>query len=187
MLTPHDHEALHDLKEALNELLDLAGAQQGDLLVVGCSTSEIRRAHIGSHPAPELGEAVVDTILTTLAPRGVHLAAQCCEHLNRALVMETDEALRRGYTRVHAVPIPEAGGSFATATYAAMDAPCLVETIQADLGLDIGDTFIGMHLKRVAVPVRLQATSIGAAHLTAARTRLPFTGGVRAVYDQNLL
>lgn len=175
------------LKAAAEELLRVAKAEPGDLLVVGCSTSEVHAAKIGTDSVPELGAMLAEAVLTVCREHGIHLAAQCCEHLNRALVVDADVGKERRYCRVHAIPQPKAGGSFATAVWQAMEKPWLVDRIEAEMGLDIGDTFIGMHLRPVAVPVRLGTDTIGHAHLTAARTRIPFTGGARAVYDPELL
>lgn len=153
--------------------------------MVGCSTSEILGERIGSNSNPEAAQAVFDGIFSALKERGVFLAAQCCEHLNRAVVIEREAV--PGAEIVNAVPQPKAGGSFATSAYNSFDDPVVLEEIHADAGLDIGDTLIGMHLKRVAVPVRLEHNKIGAAHITAARTRPKFIGGIRAVYDKSKL
>lgn len=174
------------LRTAVQELLGKSHAHEGDLLVVGCSTSEIHQAPIGSSPAPIIGEMLISALLEELEDTGVSLAAQCCEHLNRAVVVEADIARTRGFRRVNAVPQPSAGGSFATSAWKAFDEPWLVEAVECELALDIGDTLIGMHLRPVAVPVRLGVTQIGSAHLTAGRSRLPFTGGNRALYDDEL-
>ena len=170
--------------EAAAELCEKAGLKKGDILVVGCSTSEILGDRIGSNSNPETAEAVFEGINAALRERGVYLAAQCCEHLNRAIVTEREAAA--GYETVNAVPQPKAGGSFATAAYRGFRDPVVLEEIRADAGLDIGDTLIGMHLKRVAVPVRLAVKRIGSAHITAARTRPKYIGGERAVYDERL-
>lgn len=175
-----------ELRSAVQQLLERSKSQEGDLIVVGCSTSEIHRAPIGSSPSPIIGEMLVRTIRDELRGTGVSLAAQCCEHLNRSLVVEAETARARRYRRVNAVPQPAAGGSFATAAWKAFDEPWLVEAVDGELALDIGDTLIGMHLKPVVVPVRLDIHAIGGAHLTAARTRIPFTGGNRALYDDEL-
>ena len=160
--------------------------KQGDLLVVGCSSSEIAGEKIGSHSAPEIGKAVAEGLLQLCEEKGIFLAAQCCEHLNRALIVERAVAERRGYPIVNAVPQPKAGGSFATAVYGQMKEPVAVEQIAAEGGLDIGGTLIGMHLKAVAVPCRLAQKQIGEALLLAARTRPKFIGGERACYDERL-
>jgi uncharacterized protein (TIGR01440 family) len=173
------------VQHATEELCDVAKLKKGDILVVGCSTSEVCGAKIGTDSVPEVGRLLVDAILGVLSQRGIYLAAQCCEHLNRAIVVE--RAALPYPDPVNVVPQPKAGGSFATAAYAAFDDPIVVEAIAADAGMDIGNTLIGMHLKRVAVPVRLSAKTIGEAPLVAARTRPRFIGGVRAVYDETLL
>ena len=170
--------------EITAELCEKAGLKPGQILVVGCSSSEICGDRIGSNSVPEAAEAVFDGILSALNERGVRLAAQCCEHLNRAVVIERDAV--PGAEIVNAVPQPKAGGSFAATAWRRFSDPVLLESIRADAGLDIGDTLIGMHLKRVAVPVRLSLSEIGHAHICAARTRPPFIGGSRAVYDEKL-
>lgn len=172
--------------QAAKELITLGGLRAGDLLVVGCSSSEIGGEKIGTHSAPEVGRAVATGILTACREAGVLLAAQCCEHLNRALILEREAAEKRGYPMVNAVPQPKAGGSFATAVYGLLKEPVAVEHIAAEAGMDIGGTLIGMHLKEVAVPCRLQLKQIGNALLLAARTRPKFIGGERAHYDEKL-
>lgn len=171
--------------QATAELCDTAKLQPGQILVVGCSTSEVRGSKIGTDSAPATGEELVDAILSVLEPRGVFLAAQCCEHLNRCLILERSAAV--GLEPVNVVPQPKAGGSFATAAYRRFRDPVTVEHIRAQAGMDIGGTLIGMHLREVAVPVRLGLKAIGQAPLTAARTRPKFVGGVRAMYDERLL
>ena len=166
------------------ELAEAAKLRPGQILVVGCSTSEVTGHRIGSYSAPEIGEALVEGILSALKPRGIRLAAQCCEHLNRAIITEAEAV--PGAEPVNVLPQPKAGGSFATAAYAAFEHPVALEHIRADAGLDIGFTLIGMHLKEVAVPVRLKNDRIGEALVLAARTRPKFIGGDRAVYDDNL-
>ena len=172
---------------AAKEILEKARLEQEELFVVGCSTSEVRGGHIGTDSAPETGAVLADAILHALEPWGVYLAAQCCEHLNRALILEEEAAECYGYEQVNVVPQPKAGGSFATAAYHSFMHPVAVEHIRASAGMDIGDTLIGMHLKEVAVPVRIEKRQIGAARVICARTRLKFTGGARAVYDETLL
>ena len=174
-------------KQAAEELIAAAKLTAGDLLVVGCSSSEITGAKIGSDSKPETANEVFSGIRDATYGKGIYLAAQCCEHLNRALVVEADYAEAHGIEIVNAVPQPKAGGSFATAAYKNFKRPVLVEEVRADAGLDIGGTLIGMHLKRVAVPVRLSLSRIGEAVLLAARTRPKFVGGSRAVYDETLL
>lgn len=186
-----DEKDLHLIKEdviaAANELMDRAKLGVGDLLVVGCSTSEVRGAKIGTESGEDIGKAIFSALYGATMARGVELAIQCCEHLNRALVTERATAKRQNATICNAVPQLHAGGATAMAAYKGFAHPVVVEEIQADAGLDIGDTFIGMHLKRVAVPVRLAVENIGYAHLTAARVRPKYIGGVRAVYDEDLM
>lgn len=170
---------------AAQELCEKAKLQKGNIVVVGCSTSEICGSRIGTDSQPEVAQLVFDAISGVLAERGVYLAAQCCEHLNRAIIIEREAA--RGLDPVNVVPQPKAGGSFATAAYRSFRDPVALEHIRADAGLDIGGTLIGMHLKEVAVPCRLGIDHIGSAILLAARVRPKFIGGVRAVYDENLL
>lgn len=169
---------------AVCELLAAAKLRSGDLFVVGCSSSEVGGEKIGSHSSTEIADALFASIWPILKQNGIYLAAQCCEHLNRALILERSAAEKFGYEPVNVVPQPKAGGSFATAAYREFSDPVAVEHIQAAAGLDIGDTFIGMHLKPVAVPVRLSLNAIGEAHLTCARTRPKFIGGMRAHYDE---
>lgn len=181
-------EIQKQLKTALNELYDVARLPAGALLVVGCSTSEVLGNKIGSNGSEEAAAVLFDTINTFCRAHGIYFAAQCCEHLNRALVIEKEayDALHL-CGRVNVVPHPHAGGSFATAVYHGFSEPYVVERVRADAGIDIGDTFIGMHLKQVAVPVRVSVSSIGKAHLTLARTRIKYIGGPRAMYDDNLM
>jgi uncharacterized protein (TIGR01440 family) len=170
---------------AVAELIEKAKLKKGDILVVGCSTSEVLGDTIGSNSAPEAAKALFEGILKATKEKGVYIAAQCCEHLNRAIVIERDAA--KLCEAVNVVPAIKAGGSFATTAYSRFENPVVVEEIKADAGIDIGQTLIGMHLKRVAVPVRLSVKTIGEAVITAARTRPKFIGGCRAVYNEELL
>lgn len=174
-------------KTAVRELLEAAGLKKGNIMVVGCSTSEITGNRIGTQSVPLVAETVCGAIKKELDEAGVFLAAQCCEHLNRAIIIEREVAEKYMLDIVNVVPQPKAGGSFATSAYKLFKDPVAVETIRADAGLDIGQTLIGMHLKPVAVPVRLSVKMIGSAILTAARTRAKFIGGCRAVYDENIM
>lgn len=170
---------------AVNELVEAAGLKAGDLLVVGCSSSEIVGGKIGKNSSLESAEAVFGAIYPILKEKGIYLAAQCCEHLNRAVIVEEECANAKGYEIVSVIPQPKAGGSFATTAYKNFKSPVAVEEIRADAGMDIGGTLIGMHLKRVAVPVRLSVNKIGEANIICARTRPKFIGGCRAVYPEN--
>ncbi len=169
-------------KTAVEGLLGVANLEPGQVLVIGCSTSEVVGKHIGKASSKEVAQAILDEVLPLLEGKGIYLAAQCCEHLNRALVTEKEAARKYGWEQVIAVPQERAGGSLATATYERLKEPILVEHIQAHAGIDIGDTFIGMHLRPVVVPVRLSIREIGKAHLTLAKTRPKLIGGERAKY-----
>ena len=172
---------------AAKEILEKAKLEKGDLFVVGCSTSEVCGETIGTHSKPELADTVFAGIYQATLEYGVYLAAQCCEHLNRALIIEAEAAEKFGYPKVNVVPQPKAGGSFATAAYKTFKKPAAVEHIKAGAGMDIGDTLIGMHLRDVAVPTRIETKQSGNAHVVCARTRLKFIGGERAVYDHDLM
>ena len=174
------------MKAAVAELATIAKLQEGKLLVVGCSTSEVRGGHIGKDSSLTVASDLFTALSEMQSEYGFDVAIQCCEHLNRALVMEHHAAEARGYEEVNAVPTQHAGGSMATTAYATWSDPVVVEHVKADAGIDIGDTFIGMHLKHVAVPVRLSVKEIGAAHVTAARVRPKFVGGERAQYNESL-
>ncbi len=166
--------------EAITELCQVANIKAGQIVVIGCSTSEVDGGTIGKNSNFDLGTLLFETINGYLNERGIFLAAQCCEHLNRAIVIE--RAALKGAAEVCVVPQPKAGGSFATAAFKGFSEPAVVENISADAGIDIGLTLIGMHLKEVAVPVRLKTKKIGNALITAAYTRPKFIGGERAVY-----
>ena len=166
-------------RQATEELLEAAHLETGDIFVVGCSSSEIMGGHIGHDSSMEAAAAVLAGVLPPLQEQGVYLAAQCCEHLNRAIVLEREAAKAYGCQIVAAIPQPHAGGSWATSCWRAFKDPVLVEEVRAAAGMDIGGTLIGMHLRRVAVPVRLSLDHIGQAILLCARTRPPFIGGRR--------
>ena len=168
---------------AVRELLDVAELKRGSVFAVGCSSSEIIGGTIGKNSAFEAAKAVFDEIYPILSERGIFLAAQCCEHLNRALIVERECAEKYGFEIVSVVPQPKAGGSFATAAYQGFNDPVAVEFVKADAGIDIGGTLIGMHLRHVAVPVRVSVSKIGEANILCARTRPKFIGGSRAVYQ----
>ena len=172
-------------KEAVKELILTAKLKKSDILVVGCSTSEVVGSKIGTNSDENTAEQIFDGIYDCLKEHGIFLAVQCCEHLNRAIVIERNALYN--YEEVNVIPQKKAGGSLATVAYHKFDDPIVVEFIKADAGMDIGDTFIGMHLKQVAVPVRLSIKEIGSAHLTCARVRPKFIGGIRAIYDETKL
>jgi len=172
-------------KAAITELCEKAALGRGSTVVVGCSTSEVLGAKIGTHSSPETAGEIFRALREVTKERGVYLAIQCCEHLNRAII--TERAAVPFAEPVNVVPQPKAGGSLATQAYGGFTDPVAVEEIRADAGLDIGFTLIGMHLKKVAVPLRLENNRIGEAMVLAARTRPKFVGGSRAVYDEKLL
>ena len=178
---------LNKIKEeaalAAKELLEAAELKRGDILVVGCSSSEIVGEKIGKGASLETAEAVFEAIYEETKKAGVFLAAQCCEHLNRAIIIERECAEKYRLEPVCVVPFPKAGGSFATTAYRSFISPVAVEEIKAHAGLDIGGTLIGMHLRAVAVPVRLSIKKIGEANILCARTRPKFIGGERAHYS----
>lgn len=174
-------------RHAIRALLEQAKCNPEDLVVVGCSSSEILGSKIGTASSPDVAAAVVRGLLPTLREYRLHLAAQCCEHLNRALILERSAAHAYGYEPVNVIPQPKAGGSFATSVWQTFSEPVAVEFVRAHAGLDIGGTLIGMHLAHVAVPVRLPVQKIGEAIVLAARVRPKFVGGERAVYNSQLL
>ena len=174
----------NDAKNAAEELVEKAHLTAGKIVVVGCSTSETLGSNLGSHSVPEVGKALFEALQSVFKPRGIYIAAQCCEHLNRVIIVERDAVPFAEIVNV--VPQPKAGGSFATACYQAFEHPVAIEHIKADAGIDIGGTLIGMHLREVAVPLRLQQNHIGKAIVLAARTRPRFIGGDRAHYDESL-
>lgn len=173
-----------ETEKAINELIEKSHLKAGDIVAVGCSSSEILGEHIGKGSSPETGAVVAKTIISLLSEHGLYLAAQCCEHLNRALIIEREAAERYMLDEVCVRPMPKAGGSFATAAYDNMKNPVVVEHVKAKAGLDIGYTLIGMHLKDVAVPLRLSVKKIGQAGINAAYTRPKLIGGVRAHYPE---
>ena len=176
-------EITRQAQSVVSELLDQAKLKPGSLFVVGCSSSEIVGKQIGKGSSMDAAQAAFEGIYPVLQGRGIHLAVQCCEHLNRALIMERSVAEAKGYEIVNVMPQPHAGGSFAVTAWNAFTDPVAVETIQADAGIDIGGTLIGMHLRRVAVPVRTSLNHIGEAIVLCARTRPKYVGGPRAVYQ----
>jgi len=180
-----DNELYLQATAVMEELGRMARLKRGDIVVVGCSTSEIIGSKIGTNSSPETAKVVFEALHEYATQNGLYLAVQCCEHLNRAIIIEREAVPFAEIVNV--VPQPKAGGSMATQAYAHFNDPVAVEEIKADAGIDIGFTLIGMHLKKVAVPVRLENNRIGEAMVIAARTRPKFIGGVRAVYDEEML
>lgn len=170
------------VKTVVAEVQQSAGLGKGKLLVIGCSTSEVLGKHIGKAGSAEVAAALYRGIQAVQQEHGFELAFQCCEHLNRALVVERTSMERMGLDEVSVIPVPTAGGAMAAHAYRQFQDPVMVEHIRAHAGIDIGDTFIGMHLRHVAVPIRPSLKQIGEAHVTAAQTRPKLIGGPRAVY-----
>jgi len=173
-----------EAEQALEEFLLKTRLAAGDIFVVGCSSSEILGHPIGKGSSMDAAKAVFRGLYPILSAKGIYLAAQCCEHLNRAIIIERN-ALSKDTEIVNVIPQPKAGGSFATVAWSSLADPVAVEEIRADAGMDIGGTLIGMHLKRVAVPVRLNAVKIGEASVLSARTRPKYIGGERSIYQQD--
>ena len=180
-----NHSIYEQAQAAIRELCEKAKLREGQIVVIGCSTSEVVGSKIGTNSSPETAGEIFRGLYDYTKDKGIYLAIQCCEHLNRAIVTER-KAVPFGEA-VNVVPQPKAGGSLATQAYANFDDPIVLEEIKADAGLDIGFTLIGMHLKKVAVPLRLENNTIGEAMVLAARTRPKFIGGARAVYDEEML
>lgn len=167
------------------ELIEKSNLKKGDILVVGCSTSEVCGSKIGTNSNVDVAKELFDGMYKATEEHGVYLAVQCCEHLNRAIVVEKSAVPTA--ERVNVIPQKKAGGSLATTAYGAFSEPVVIEEIKADAGIDIGGTLIGMHLKKVAVPLRLSVSHLGETNILCARTRPKFIGGIRAIYDQSLL
>lgn len=179
-----DIEEIRQLTQrGLNELLEQTKLESGDLFVLGLSTSEVQGKMIGKHSNIEIGRTIVKTMLETLTPMGIHLAVQGCEHLNRALVVEKSVAKEKGFEIVNVFPQINAGGAGQIAAFENFADPVEVEHVVANAGMDIGDTFIGMHVKFVQVPVRTSVKEIGQAHVTYLRSRPKYIGGPRAKYE----
>lgn len=172
----------NDVALAVMELLRTAELCRGQILVLGCSTSEVKGENIGSAGSDEIAEVIVSTVKALCEANGILLAVQCCEHLNRALVVEQEAMNYYNFEQVAVIPVAHAGGACAAYAMKMFAAPKVVEFVKAHAGIDIGNTLIGMHLKHVAVPVRLNQKKVGKAWVTAARTRPKLIGGQRAVY-----
>ncbi len=175
------------LQRILTEFQEIAQLHSKHLFVVGCSTSEVIGKRIGTEGTLEVAEMIYHELAAFATQTGIQLAFQCCEHLNRALVLPREVAEERGYDEVSVIPVRKAGGSMATYAYQQMKDPVVVEHIQAEAGIDIGDTFIGMHVKHVAVPIRTSIKEIGYAHVTLAKRRPKLIGGERAVYKDTVM
>ena len=176
-------EAAQVLDQCVAELAEAGKLEQGSVIVLGCSTSEVAGAKIGKGSVPELGGVIASAMIAACEKRGYHAAFQCCEHLNRSIVMERAVLRAHGLTQVNAVPQPKAGGSVPSAAWKLLDTPALAMNIQADAAIDVGDTLVGMHIRPVAVPLRGEYRKLGEANLVMAYSRLPYVGGARAVYE----
>ena len=179
------HEQVRqEAANAAAQLAEAARLHKGQIVVVGCSTSEVVGHRVGSWSTPEVGQAIFDGLHSVFGPMGVYIAAQCCEHLNRGIVVEKAVLKELGLTQVRAIPQPKAGGSVPAAAWKKMEKPALAVSIQADAAIDIGDTLVGMHIRPVAVPLRISTSHVGHANLVMAYSRLPYIGGARAVYTE---
>lgn len=177
-------------RQAVSEIIEAAHLTEGSLFVIGCSSSEVLGSRIGTATNMDSANAIYEGIIPVLEDHGIFAAAQCCEHLNRALVVERKTMLRFGFEQVNAIPQPNhAGGAFATVCYNRFSDPVLVESVNSlgDAGIDIGGTMIGMHIRRVVVPLRISLRKIGEAPIICARRRPPYVGGSRAIYDEKLM
>lgn len=174
-------------EQAAKELIEGAKLVKGNVVVIGCSSSEVGGNKIGTSSSLEVAQAVFDGLYPVFKEKGIYVATQCCEHLNRAIIVEKELAEKLNIDEVNVIPQPKAGGSFSTTAWRQFEHPVAVEKIKADAGMDIGDTLIGMHIKEVAVPLRLSIKKIGQANLVCARRRPKYVGGSRAVYNPELL
>lgn len=179
-------EVTEKARNIVIDIIEQSKLKNGDIFLIGCSTSTIFGEAYGSSSSMDIAKALFEGIYPELESRGIYIAVQCCEHLNRAIILSEKIAEKLGIDIVNVVPQPKAGGSFATVAYERIDMPVAVEHIRADAGMDIGGVLIGMHLKEVAVPLNLKENMIGKAHITAARTRPKFIGGERAHYDESM-
>lgn len=177
-------EAGRELSACVRYLAEKAGLEPGAVVVLGCSTSEVTGGHIGKNSVPELGQTLAQAMISTCRELSLHAVFQCCEHLNRALIMEKSTLKALGLLRVNVRPVPKAGGSTAAAAFDLLEAPAAAAAIQADAAIDVGDTLVGMHIRPVAVPLRMNGAKVGQAHVTMAFSRLPYIGGARAQYPE---
>ncbi|MFE8701859.1 TIGR01440 family protein [Cytobacillus sp. FJAT-54145] len=171
------------LSTILKEFKEQVELHERSLFVIGCSTSEVIGKKIGTSGTEEVAEMIFKQLDKFKEETGVQLAFQCCEHLNRALVVEKSTAIEKGFEEVTVIPVRTAGGAMATYAFQHFKNPVVIEHVRADAGIDIGDTLIGMHLKHVAVPIRVSEKNVGSAHVTLAKTRPKLIGGARAVYE----
>lgn len=177
-------EIYDELSACVRYLAEKAGLARGATVVLGCSTSEVAGGVIGHNSVPELGKTLAEAMLDICGVLGLRAAFQCCEHLNRALVVEQETLTELRLTQVCVRPMTKAGGSTATAAYDLMEKPAMAAGIQADAAIDVGDTLVGMHIRPVAVPLRMEGAKVGAAHVVMAYSRFPLIGGARAQYPE---
>lgn len=182
--TALQQEITSTLNKAVAALVQAGHIAPGGLVVLGCSTSEVAGGTIGHASVPELGQVIASAMLEACKAYGLDAAFQCCEHLNRCIVMEQRVLKERQLTQVRAIPQPKAGGSVPAAAWKLLEQPALAMNVQAEAGIDIGDTLVGMHIRPVAVPLRMEEGYVGHAHLVMAYSRLPYIGGSRAVYEE---
>jgi len=166
----------------LGQFEQASGLKKGQMVVMGCSTSEVLGKKIGKAGNKDVAEALLVPFLRWTRKEGIYPAFQCCEHLNRALVVEQEAVEKFGLEPVAVIPTLKAGGAMAAAAWEMLPNPVVVEQVKAHAGIDIGDTLIGMHLRSVVVPLRLDNAKLGNAHLVFAKTRPKYIGGPRAVY-----
>lgn len=173
-----------ELAACVRYLVEHGRLKTGATVVLGCSTSEVAGGVIGHNSVPELGRALADAFIDACRALGLNPAVQCCEHLNRALVMEQDVLDRLRLTQVTVRPVPTAGGSTGAGAYDRFEHPAMAMAMQADAAIDVGDTLVGMHIRPVAVPLRMQGAKVGQAHVVMAYARPPLIGGARAQYPE---
>ena len=164
------------------DVITQADSQVGDIFVLGCSSSEVMGGVIGQNSSQEVGVVIIKALVDVLQKRGIYLAVQGCEHLNRALVVERELALEKGLEIVSVLPTLDAGGACSVAAFERFEDPVEVEFIVANVGIDVGDTAIGMHIKHVAIPIRSKQRLLGKAHVTALGSRPKLIGGSRSKY-----
>lgn len=175
-----------DAKKVMDNIVSEIKNLEGKILLIGCSTSEVSGAKIGTSGNSDAAEQMGEVFFEYAQKYGFNLAFQCCEHLNRSLVVDRELQEKKNLVEVNAIPVKRAGGAMAEEAYKRFENPCLVESIEADMGLDIGFTLIGMNLKKVAVPVRLKEDKIGEAKVIFAKTRPKYVGGERAIYNSSI-
>ena len=183
-MKPEYQEIYNELSACVRYLAEHGRLKTGATVVLGCSTSEVAGGVIGHNSVPELGGVLAAAFIDTCDTLGLNAAVQCCEHLNRALVMEQSTLDRLCLTQVTVRPVPTAGGSTGAGAYDRFTHPAMAMSIQADAAIDVGDTLVGMHIRPVAVPLRMENAKVGQAHVVMAYSRYPLIGGARAQYPE---